>query len=520
MAKRRPNFLFIMTDQHRADWLGCTGHPVVRTPNLDAIAGAGTIFERFHVASPVCMPNRASFMTGRFPSIHGLRSNGCVLSPRATTFVQALAASGYATASIGKSHLQPFTGDAPRVALPFELGPLKEAWAPEAEPADREEPTSYEGAEERFPVPYYGFGHVDMVTGHGDRCGGNYGQWFRRTHPDWQKMHDRASELPHNYTCPQAFRTPVPEESYPTAWIGKRAAEWIAAQAEAEQPFFAFVSFPDPHHPFNPPGRYWDMYSPDDFSVERPYEAHANPPPPLRYLRAQWERGEGPPTLQSAFHAEEQHLREAMALTAGMITMIDDQVGAMVAALKEAGLYENTVIVFNADHGDYLGDFNLILKGAVPMRGITRVPMIWSDPDSRSPARSGALTSTVDLASSILERAGVGPYWGMQGKSFLGCLDGSDDLRDALLVEYNDGFARMGFAEPARVRSVVTSDRRRSLYGGLDWGELYDLAADPWESRNLWDDPAHAADRAALTERLAHLMTAIMDESPRPQRLA
>ena len=105
---KKTNFLVFMTDQHRADWLGCAGHPVVKTPNLDALAATGTLFSDFHVASPICMPNRASLMTGRMPSVHGLRYNGCVLPANANTFVDVLAAAGYDTAAIGKSHLQPF----------------------------------------------------------------------------------------------------------------------------------------------------------------------------------------------------------------------------------------------------------------------------------------------------------------------------------------------------------------------------------------------------------------------------
>ena len=122
--------------------------------------------------------------------------------------------------------------------------------------------------------------HVDMVTGHGHNCGGHYGQWFRKTYPNWKDLHDRKNELPHNYSCPQAFRTAVPEEAYPTAWIGDRAVNYINESASHDEPFFAFVSFPDPHHPFNPPGKYWDMYSPDEFSVDLPYAAHKNPTPP------------------------------------------------------------------------------------------------------------------------------------------------------------------------------------------------------------------------------------------------
>ncbi|MCC6006572.1 MAG: sulfatase-like hydrolase/transferase [Rhodobacteraceae bacterium] len=520
---RKPNFLFFMTDQHRFDWLGCTGHPVVRTPHIDSLAARGTLFDTFRVAMPVCMPNRASFMTGRYPSVHGLRSNGCALSPRANTFVEALAASGYRTAAIGKSHLQPMTDVPPPHDGPGS-GPIAEAWKPETAPLDLELPGAYAGDENpilRAGESFYGYGHVDMVTGHGDRCGGHYAQWFRKTHPDWHALHDPANQLPHNYSCPQAYRTPVPEESYSTFWIANRASDWISAQAGEDDPFFAFVSFPDPHHPFNPPGRYWDMYSPDQFALDRPYASHSNPPPPIEALRARAMRGEQPPIPQAAiFLEEEQPLREAMALTAGMITMIDDAVGRVLAALEASGRAEDTVIVFNADHGDFLGDFNLLLKGPLPLRGLVQVPMIWSDPDSRRAATSSALASTIDLPATILDRAGIAPFWGMQGRSLMGCMDGSDALRDAVLVEHNDSDARMGFSTPARVRMLATDDWKLTLCLGEDWGELYDLRADPWEQNNLWDDPAHAATRATLTERLAHELTWNMDESPRALKMA
>ncbi|HKF13000.1 MAG TPA: sulfatase-like hydrolase/transferase, partial [Xanthobacteraceae bacterium] len=99
-----PNFILFITDQQRADFLGCYGHPVLRTPHIDSIAAKGTAFDRFYVASPVCMPNRASLMTGRMPSVHGVRSNGSPLPINSNTFVDALRAGGYATALVGKSH--------------------------------------------------------------------------------------------------------------------------------------------------------------------------------------------------------------------------------------------------------------------------------------------------------------------------------------------------------------------------------------------------------------------------------
>ena len=167
----QPNFLFIITDQHRADYLGCAGHPVVRTPNIDTIAATGTRFERFHVATPVCMPNRASLLTGRYPSVHGLRQNGEYLTYRANTFVDVLSANGYRTAAIGKSHVQTMVDmPAEQRTDPGALGLIKEAWKDDVEDYDHEMPARYEGNQKyEFPVSYYGYQHVDTVTNHGDQ---------------------------------------------------------------------------------------------------------------------------------------------------------------------------------------------------------------------------------------------------------------------------------------------------------------------------------------------------------------
>src|SRR6202045_2089950 len=118
MQEPHPNFILFITDQHRADFLGCYGHPILRTPHIDSIAAQGTAFDRFYVASPVCMPNRASLMTGRMPSVHGVRCNGIALSINSATFVELLRDAGYATALVGKSHLQNFTGWPPVARRP------------------------------------------------------------------------------------------------------------------------------------------------------------------------------------------------------------------------------------------------------------------------------------------------------------------------------------------------------------------------------------------------------------------
>ncbi len=521
MAKQ-PNFLFIITDQHRADYLGCSGHPVLKTPNIDSIAANGVKFDNFYVASPVCMPNRATLLTGRYPSTHGLRHNGCDLSYDASTFVEALRLSGYRTAAIGKSHVQPMTGipAQPRVD-PDSLGPIKEAWRQDEADYDNEDPSRYEGADYyKFNLPYYGYEHVEMVTWHGDVCNGHYLQWLRKASSQADFWRDRQNQSPHDYICPQAVRTPVPEEFYPTAYIRDRTLAWLEGAKDDDKPFFTFVSFPDPHHPFTPPGKYWDMYKPEQFSAPPDFTAHKNPISPMQFLYDEWKAGARADQTQEAFMASEREIREAMALSCGMIAMIDDAVGAIVEKLKTIGRYEDTVIVFNADHGDYLGDCSMMLKGAIMRRSINNVPFIWSDPADRNPGKSDILASTADLAPTILARAGVKPYFGIQGRNLLSDLDGSTQPREALLIEFEDTQRRMNFSKPAVVRTLQTQEHRLTVYQDIAWGELYDLRKDPGELQNLWDDPDYAGVRATLIERLMREIIATVDTSPRARRRA
>ena len=200
--------------------------------------------------------------------------------------------------------------------------------------------------------------------------------------------------------------------------------------------------------------------------------------------------------------------------------MIDDAVGDIIATLKETGQYNNTVIVFNSDHGDFLGDFDLLLKGAWPKDAITRVPMIWSDPQGRKARVTKALASTVDIASSILDRAGIRPYHGMQGRSFVSATQGEAGPRDDLLIEFNDGGRRMGFDSAARVRVLVNDQWHLALHRGEQWGELYNRQADPHHLDNLWQSKAHADTKAQLVLDLSHHLIAQMDESPRSTLLA
>ena len=521
--KNPVNFVFIITDQQRADFLGCAGHPVLRTPGVDSLAASGFRLENMHTASPVCMPNRASLLTGRHPSAHGLRRNGLYLPRGARTFAELLSLAGYDTALFGKSHVQPMLSTPPEVRPEGAVNPAApEARRDDGEDYGEEEPGRWSG-EAPFAVrlPHYGFAEVALTTLHSDQCGGHYYQGLRAQTPDADELRDKGNRLPHGYACPQAERTRVPEHLYPTAYVRDRAAEFLRAPARKERPFFAFVSFPDPHHPFTPPGKYWDMYSPADMPAHLPYEAHRNPPPHLAAQRALMRAGAQNTREQKAFMADARELREAMALTCGMIAMIDDAVVELLSVLDAEGLRQNTVVVFTSDHGDYLGDFGLLLKGPAMLRGLTRVPFVWSDPAEDFGGRvSEALCSTVDIPATILSRAGVLPYHGMQGRDFLPAVRGEAPGREEALIEFEDNSLKMGFEPSAVARSLLTNRYRLTLYLNEDWGELYDLREDPQETRNLWDEEAYADIRADLIRRLALRMMAERDISPFPKRRA
>jgi len=523
----RPNFLFIITDQHRADYLGCGGHPVLRTPHIDGIAGRGRRFDRFYVANPVCMPNRATLMTGRMPSVHGVRHNGIPLSLRSNTFVELLRAGGYHTGLMGKSHLQNMTGNPamlPRRETPEGHAPppadLAEALKPVAGdgPYDQEDPKHWQGGElAPMTLPFHGFDHVDLCTGHADLVGGHYFHWLSERHPDPDSLRGADNALAHDYVCPQAWRTAVPEELYPTRYVEEKTLGYLDARAADGKPFFAMASFPDPHHPFTPPGKYWGMYDPADMVLPRSFEPVNDPPPHLAWAHAAREDGTAVTDSQNAFAVDEREAREAMALTCGMIAMIDDAVGAILARLAEHGLADNTVVVFTSDHGDYLGDHRLMLKGPVHYHGLIRVPFIWADtPDRARPGVSDALCGTIDIAGTILERACLAPYNGIQGRGLLGAIAGGEDANEAMLIEGDDQRRYLGFEAPPRMRTLVTRRWRMTIYQGVEWGEIYDLDNDPHEMINLWDDAAHSGVRAELMEILARKQIELVDRSPFP----
>jgi arylsulfatase A-like enzyme len=526
---RQPNFILIITDQHRADHIGCYGNQVVRTPNIDSLAAAGTRFDRFYVATPICMPNRATLMTGRMPSLHGARQNGIPLSLTATTFVDILRAAGYQTALIGKCHLQSISANRPTIGMP-EVDPnltLPPAHLREADKTltkhfryDQELPSTWEREPEFEPIlPYYGFEHVDLAIGHGDKAVGHYARWLQQRHADPDSLRGPNNQLPGNsYIAPQAWRTRIPEELYPTAYVAERTMKYLEnyARTDRSKPFFIQCSFPDPHHPFTPPGRYWDMYDPAAISLPPSFHSGERPiPPHLQKLYDERAQDKSNKDGQRTFAVTEREVREAIALTYGMITMVDDAVGSILGWLKMLRLDQDTVVLFTSDHGDFMGDHRLLLKGALHYRGLVRVPFLWRGPNREAEGLVNSdLCGTLDIAKTILSRAGLQGHNGMQGVSLLPGVHGGRTGHDSLVIEEHQRRGYMGFANNFRARSLITQDYRFTLYEGVKWGEIYDLKNDPDEMINLWDDPQARSRRHELTEQLARRMMDLADSSP------
>jgi len=529
----KPNFLFITTDQQRADHLGCYGNAQIRTPHIDALAQRGRRFDRFYVATGVCMANRASLMTGRMPSVHGTRCNGIPLARNATTFVDLLRDDGYFTGLVGKCHLQNMTDlppEAPREAVRPGMTPpqahhadaVKDRWSEGG--YDMELVKSWrDNPSHQVQTPYYGFDTVRLCTHHGDMVNGEYARWVQEIAGDIEQLRGPHNAIPDaRYTAPQAYRTRVPEHLYPSAWVGDRTEEFLDAAAHSGQPFFLHCSFADPHHPFTPPGKYWDMYNPDDMVLPRSFYQVADASfAPVNALHRERAQGRGRITSTVGFAATEREAKEALALTYGMISMIDDVVGRIVAKLASLGLDQNTIVVFTSDHGDFMGDHGLLLKSALHYQSLIRVPFIWADPmckgDAASATTTSALAGTVDIPASILARAQLAPYHGMQGRSLLPVLAGHEAaVRDVVLIEEDGHAPTFGLTVPVRVRTVVTATHRLTIYDQPGWAEMYDLQNDPDELHNLIDDPRHAGVRASMFERLARELMMADDRSPFP----
>ncbi len=354
------NFLIFIVDQLHAGHLGCYGNPLAATPNIDALARRGWRAGECHVATPLCMPNRASLMTGRMPSSHGVRHNGIALSLGARTFADCLREAGYDTTLVGKSHLQNIT-DKPPLFDPRRTRHATDAQRPFPGHYLQESAATWR-ADPQFEMqlPFYGFEQVELAIGHGDLPGGHFRQWLARQHPQALALAGRAHAQPSpDYAlaaCGQAWRTRLPEELHPGSWVAERTIAHLRRAAASGKPFLSYCSFPDPHSPYTAPGRYWDMYRPEDMVLPDSYANRGTPPPHLAWLQQQRDQGLAVKNTMGCFAATPREVQEALALNFGAIAFLDQQIGRVLGALAELGLAQDTVVLFTSDHGEFAGD--------------------------------------------------------------------------------------------------------------------------------------------------------------------
>ena len=521
MKRRRPNFLLISTDQQRADYLGCYGARVLRTPHIDSLAARGIRFERAYVSSPVCMPNRASLVTGRMPSVHGLRHNGLNLPLDTATIADVLCAEGWTTALVGKAHFQCMTRN--KSAILARQARLPNALVPEARHAgDRRYEAEVSETWRQDPghdlqYPYYGFEAVDLTVDHGDQVEGHYSRWLAERYPDSDALRGPWNALPGDERAvPQAWRTALPEELYPTRYIEEQSIRRLKEYAgDRDTPFFLWASFTDPHHPFTPPGKYWNLYAPDGVDLPASFALAGKPDWSAKLMKI---RREGLARLSAtaAIAVDETELRDAIALTYGMIAMVDDAVGSILSTLRESGLDRDTIVIFLSDHGDLMGDFGLIFKGPFHYQSLIRIPLIWADGRSPEARHHSGYVSTIDFAASVCRAAEVTPFNGMQGRPFVD--DGGAPIvsRDSVLIEDEVQTLLPGHAIRGRARTLLAESWRLSIYDSVEQGELYNLEDDPDEIENRWNDPSSERMQRRMMERLLREMIAHSETSPLP----
>ncbi|TXT63324.1 MAG: Sulfatase [Promethearchaeota archaeon] len=464
----KTNVLFFITDQQRVDHLSCYGNQVLRTPNIDRIAEDGIRFTNYYCNTPICMPNRANFFTGSYPSVHGTRSNGINLNPNEKTIADSLREKGYHTVSIGKTHFNFFSHPFTR-----KVSSLEDIarWMAGNIPKP-------------FPTPYYGFEEVLLTVGHGDVMGGHYFEWLKEQgYEELEKLKNRFLAINETY-----YETDLPEDLYPTYYITQKSIEFLERYAQGtydNKPFFLHCSFPDPHHPVCPPGQYKELYSPEDVELppsfddaknllEHPFIGQHIKNARFRHLLPQ--------------NVDKETTKRFTALTYGSISMIDDGIGAILNKLEELGLSENTMIIFTSDHGDLCGDHGLILKGPAHYRGLINIPLLWKISGKTKNNVSDSLISTIDLPKTILNLLGIREKYHpkrMQGYDFSAVLENPEKkIRDQILIEHDEEISK---DKIMRLRTLVTENYRYTLYDSVsEFGDIFNLKDDPYEMNNLW----------------------------------
>jgi choline-sulfatase len=461
-----PNILWLFTDQHRADVIGAAGHPVVNTPNLDALAAQGTSFDGAYCMGPLCMPSRTSLLTGRYVRDHGVVNNHTDLSGPLPTIVQSIRDAGYHTATIGKMHLYPHRGS---VAEGLDI------------------------------MGGYGFEHVDEIGGklassrvsssytdHLAELGllDTYRNFIRRRTPQASFLPDQPANRKPTWTVDPS---PLPADAYIDNWVGQRAVDWIGTVAD-ERPFFLWVGFPGPHDPWDAPAEYVEQYRNADIELDTTTRPEMPAEGPLKEFLEAFGKYSSSQTLtdERAIEVRRHYFAN--------VTLIDAAIGRIIDALRRRGLDQDTWIVYSTDHGEMLGTHGLLNK-MVFYEPSVRVPLIIRPPGGGRSQRISGLVEHLDLSTTLVELAGGKPVPGTPGQSLTG-----PEPRREVVVSENFGF---GMWRTERYKLVVHEAQRLPV-------QLFDLAQDPAEDHNQVNDPAQ---RQLVTDLMDAYVHPFLDQA-------
>lgn len=448
---KRPNIVFIMTDQQRYDTIAALGFDHMITPNLDGLTQRGTAFENMYITSPSCAPSRASVFTGTFPHTNGVFRND---EPWQYCWVKDLAEAGYRTVNVGKMHTMPIEG-------PFGFHERHVT-----ENKDRDHPN----------LPFYldnwdkafflrGVEKPSRVT---QRRRDNYGDKLGA----WVWEHE--------------------DMLHPDVFTGQMAKWWLD-RFTGDGPFFLQVGFPGPHPPYDPTQEYLDKYEGRELPAVIPPD-HGAQPKALQELR-EFHLGEDADGIVHLPEPTAEQSTRQRAHYYANVTMIDTQVGEIIDALDMRGALDNTIIVFTTDHGDALGDHGHSQKWNM-YQSTVRVPAVVAGPGVAAGKRVSDNVSLFDLGPTILEWAGVEvPGW-MEAVSLTPYFsDGHVESRRQVFAEHSNDALLTG----TRLMTMVLDGSMKLVhFVDSDAGILFDLANDPQEQVNLWDDPDHQTTRDRL----------------------
>ncbi len=499
------NILFVTTDQQRFDALGCAGNAFARTPHGDRLAREGIRYRHAFTNNVVCMPSRSTMFTGLHPRTHGVVANGIALPDDGTGITHWLKRkAGYRTALIGKAHFEP------AVDL-------------------RQRFTQNRMSSEGSYGPWFGFDHVELSF-HGPAGASHYARWLQEKHPEHVLgFAPILIGVPGGDTgAPETANNPIPKELYHSAWVAERTRAWLETVADDDD-FFLWVSFPDPHHPWDPPleairHARADIPLPPGHPGSRARAIEILEGKPRHWLDwylGRFANAEGGPAGFVPSALGDDQLREIIAKIHAENELVDEALGDILGHLERRGLLARTDVIFTTDHGELQGDFGLLFKGPYHVDSLMRIPLIWR-PAAPTPALEiDAPVSMVDLVPTFCAIADVEvPPWA-QGRALP---TEPSESRDPVVVTWDSQFREIGMHLDTLVddRWIATAYRRTDGSRGgrwpfLEWlmgskgvipqydgteGELYDRRNDPHMHRNLWSDPAHARVRRELLERL------------------